>query len=57
MDVFEAMETCRAIRHLRPDPVLVRTDAEPHQVEAALVTRSVRVRLNHARLLQMAALA
>jgi nitroreductase len=21
MDVFEAMETCRAIRHLRPDPV------------------------------------
>ena len=36
---------------------LLRTDAEPHQVEAALVTRSVRVRLNHARLLQMAALA
>jgi len=26
-------------------------------VEAALVTRTVRVRLNHARLLQMAALA
>lgn len=40
-----------------PDPPLLRTDAEPHQVEAALVTRSVRVRLNHARLLQMAALA
>ncbi|WP_342128934.1 HD-GYP domain-containing protein [Hydrogenophaga sp. OTU3427] len=40
-----------------PDPPLLRTDAEPHQVEAALVTRSVRVRLNHVRLLQMAALA
>ncbi|HEX5391509.1 MAG TPA: phosphodiesterase [Burkholderiaceae bacterium] len=43
--------------HPIPDPVLVRTDAEPYQVEAALVTRTVRVRLNHARLLQMAALA
>lgn len=42
--------------HPIPDPVLVHTDAEPHQVEAALVTRTVRVRLNHARLLQMAAL-
>lgn len=43
--------------HPIPDPVLVHTDAEPHQIEAALVTRTVRVRLNHARLLQMAALA
>ena len=46
-----------AAGHPIPDPVLVRADAEPFQIEAALVTRSVRVRLNHARLLQMAALA
>lgn len=46
-----------AAGHPIPDPVLVRTDVEPHQIEAALVTRTVRVRLNHARLLQMAALA
>lgn len=43
--------------HPIPDPALVHTHTEPHQIEAALVTRTVRVRLNHARLLQMAALA
>ncbi len=40
-----------------PEPVLVNTDEGNHRVEAALVTRSVRVRLNHNRMLQLAASA
>ena len=39
------------------EPPLRHTSEEPYQVEAALVTRTVHVRLNHTRLLQRAALA
>jgi HD-GYP domain-containing protein (c-di-GMP phosphodiesterase class II) len=40
-----------------PEPPLRDSGQEPYQVEAALVTRTVHVRLNHGRLLQAAATA
>lgn len=46
-----------ADNHPITEPELINTGTDDHAVEAALVTKTVRVRLNHARLLQLSRMA